>query len=116
MVLAVGIFPSNVAFAASTKTQPLKVVGMARFVVKGSVKSIKGNSITIHITSTTGNAKQFDNMDKSMSIDSKTVITKNGKKVALKQFKAGDEVKVFGVFNKKTNSITIVRWIKAVAK
>ncbi len=117
-VFAVGVavLPPNISFAASTPTQPLKVVGMAKFVLKGTVTSVTADTVTIHITNTSKNAKLFDNKDKAISVSSKTTITKSGKNILLKQIKSGDKVKVFGIFDKKTGDITVVRWIKVVQK
>lgn len=115
-VVSVAAFQSNISFAATTKTQPLKVVGMAKFVVQGTVQSTTANSITLHITNTSKNAKLFDNKDKAVSVGSKTAITKNGKNIKVSQVKYGDKVKVFGVFDKKSGSITLVRWIKVLSK
>ncbi len=117
-VFAVGvaILPSHVSFAATRATQPLKVIGMAKFVLKGTVTSITVDTLTLHITNTSKNAKRFDNKDKTISVDHKTTVTKNGKAILLKQIKSGDKVKVFGVFDKKTGTITVVRWVKVVQK
>ncbi len=105
-----------ISAAQAKKTQPLKVVGMAKFILKGTVVSTTANTITLHITSTSKNAKVFNNKDKVISIDSKTSLTKTGKSILIKQIKPKDTLKVFGIFNKKTGSIGIVRWIKVTSK
>ncbi len=115
IAISIVVFSSYLAFAA-TKMQPVKVVGMAKFVLKGTVISISADTITLRITNTSKNAKLFDNKDKTISVGSKTTVTKKGKNVSLKQIKSGDKVKVFGIFDKKTGSITLVRWIKVVSK
>lgn len=117
-VFAVGIvvLPASVSFATTTKTQPLKVVGMAKFVVQGTVLSVAADTITLHITNTSKNAKLFDNKDKTINIGSKTAITKNGKNILLNQIKSGNKVKVFGIFDKKSGAVTVVRWIKIMPK
>ncbi len=114
LVVSVIAFSSHLAFAAA-KTQPIKpvkVVGMAKFVLKGTVLSTSANVLTLHVTNTSKNARTFDGKDKALSIASKTTITKNGKNISLKQIRAGDKVKVFGIFDKKKGTITLVRWVK----
>ena len=114
--MSAAVVPANVSFAATTKTQPLKVVGMAKFVLQGTVSSVAGGSVTFHVTNTSKNAKSFDAKDKTLSVGSKTVITKNGKNIYLNQIKSGDKIKVFGIFDKKSGAITLVRWVKVVQK
>ena len=116
LVVGVAMSQSGVSLAATTKTKPIKVVGMAKFVLKGTVMAVSANTLTLHISNTSKNAKLFDNKDKTITVGSKTTITKNGKGFSLKQIKSGDKVKVFGVFDKKTGNITLVRWVKVVAK
>lgn len=115
-VVSAAVFQSHIAFAATTKTQPIKVVGMAKFIFKGRVTAVSANTLTLHISNTSKNAKLFDNKDTTLMIGSKTATTKSGKNIPLGQIKTGSNVKVFGVFNKKTGNITLVRWIKVVAK
>ncbi len=128
LVVGAAVFQSNDTFAArgiiltkptgtaGAKTQPIKVVGMAKFVLQGTVTAVSANTLTLHISNTSKNAKLFDNKDKTLTIDSKTAITKNGKNISLGQIKAGSKVKVFGVFDKKIGTITLVRWVKVVGK
>ncbi len=129
LVVGVALFQFNATFAArgimstkpsggtvSGKTQPIKVVGMAKFVLKGAVVSTTADTITLHVTNTSKNAKLFDNQDKTISVGSKTTITKNGKNILLNQVKSGNKVKVFGIFDKKSGAIMVVRWIKVVTR
>ncbi len=119
IMVAVATFQAGVSFAANIKTpQPIeaKVVGMAKFVLQGKVTAVSADSLTVHITNTSKNAKVFDNKDKTLSLGKKTTLTKSGKNILLSQIKMGDKVKVFGVFDKKTGAITLVRWIKVVSK
>ena len=116
LVVGITVSQSNFSLAATTKTQPTKVVGMAKFVLKGTITAISADTLTIHITNTSKNAKLFDSKDKTLTISSKTVFTKNGKNILLIQIKAGSKVKVFGIFNKKTGAITLVQWIKVIPK
>lgn len=116
LIVGVAAFPSHFSSAATTKAQPLKVVGMVKFVLKGTVTAISVDAITLHITNTSKNAKIFDGKDKVISVGTKTTITKNGKNIALSQIKSGNKVKVFGIFDKKTGAMTAVRWIKVVPK
>ncbi len=111
--VVLGIFAAG---AVSAKTQPLKVVGMAKFVLRGAVLSTTAHTITVHTTNTSKNAKLFDNKDKTLNISSKTTLTKNGKSISQSQIKAGNKVKVFGIFDKKTGAITLVSWIKVMPK
>lgn len=113
-LILVGSFalPANAATAKSATS--IKALGKAKFVLKGTVLSSTSNSITIHVTNTSKNAKQFDGKDQTISIGARTKITKNGKMISLDQIKAGDKVKVFGIFDKKTNKISLVRWIKVI--
>lgn len=128
-VLAVGVvaFPLHFSSAATTATERAintkgtgavarSVVGMGKFVLQGSVTAVSTNVLTLHVTNTSKNAKVFDGKDKTLNIGSKTVLTKNGKNIALAQIKAGNKVKVFGIFDKKTGAITLVRWVKVVSK
>ncbi len=103
-------------FASMTATQPLKVVGMAQFVLKGTVTSVVTDTLILRVTNTTKNAKVFDSKDITLTIGNKTRITKNGKHITLTQIKSGDKIKVFGIFDKKTGAITLVRWIKVLSK
>ncbi len=112
--VGVGIFPPNLSLAASTKTKPIKVIGMAQFVLKGTVVSTSANAVTLHVTNTSKNAKLFDNKNKTIVLGSQTTVTKNGKKILLTQIKSGNKVKVFGIFDKKSGSITLARWVKVV--
>jgi len=128
LVVGVVVFQPSTSFAARAtinvkaanrtagKTQPIKVVGMAKFVLKGTVTAVSVNALTLHIANTSKNAKLFDNKDKTLIISSKTALTKNGKNIPLAQIKMGSKVKVFGIFDKKTGNITLVRWVKVVAK
>jgi len=124
LVIGVVVFQSNFSLAATAKTKPIKAVGMAKFVLKGTVISVSrtavssanANTLTLRITNTSKNAKIFDGKDKNLSIGTKTTITKNGKNIALTQIKPGNKVKVFGIFDKKTGAIILVRWVKVVSK
>lgn len=116
LIFGVVAFPQQFSFAATTKTQPLKVVGRAKFVLKGTVTTVSANTLTLHVTNTSKNAKLFDNKDKVLTIISKTTLTKNARNIALNQIKTGSKIKAFGIFDKKTGSITIVRWIKVLSK
>lgn len=116
-VMSVALLPANVSFAAVTKAKPIKVVGMAKFVFQGTVLSLTANSLTLHIANTSTNAKQlFDGKDKTLTIGAKTVVTKNGKNISLSKVKVGDKIRVFGIFDKKTGAISVVRWIKVVSR
>ncbi len=118
--VSMAVFSSSLAFAATKMkpqpAKPVKVVGMAKFVLKGTVLSTSANTLTIHVTNTSKNARIFDGKDRALSVAKRTTITKNGKNTTLKQIKAGDKVKVFGIFNKKSGSVTLVRWVKVVSK
>lgn len=116
LVFGAVALPQHFSFAVVTKPQPLEVVGMAKFVLKGAVLSVTVDTITLHITNTSKNAKLFDNKDKTIHVGGKTAITKNGKNIKVGQIKSGDKVKIFGVFDKKSGSITLVRWIKVMPK
>ena len=116
LVVGVVVSQSNFSLAATTKTQPTKVVGMAKFVLKGTVTAVSTDTLTIRVTNTSKNAKLFDNKDKTLGVTAKTTITKNGKNIALNQIKSGNKVKVFGIFDKKTGVITVVQWVKVVPK
>lgn len=116
LVLGAVAIPQHFSFAATTKSQPLKVVGMSKFVLKGTVMSVTADKITLHITNTSKNAKLFDSKDKTINAGSKTIITKNGKNILLNQIKSGNKVKVFGIFDKKSGAVTVVRWIKVMPK
>ncbi len=116
LVVDVAMFQPSISLAATTKIQPIKVAGMAELVLKGTVTAVSANTFTLHIANTSKNAKLFDNRDTTLTIGSKTAITKNGKNISLGQIKAGSKVKVFGIFDKKTGNITLVRWVKVVAK
>ncbi len=101
---------SGSALAAPT----IKVAGQAKFVLKGTVVSVAQNTVKLHVTNTSKNAKVFDGKDVGVAVGSKTKVTKVGKMISSSEIKAGDQVKAFGIFNKKTNSITLVRWIKVL--
>ncbi len=116
-VFGSAVFPAaDVSLAATVKTKSVKVVGMAKFVLKGTVVAISSNTLIVRVSSTSKNAKVFDGKDKTLTISSKTTVTRNGKNVPLGQIKTGSKVKVFGVFDKKTGNVTLVRWIKIVVK
>lgn len=115
-VVGVSIFQSGVSLAATTKTRPIKVIGMAKFVLNGTVMAVSVNTLTLHILNTSKNAKLFDNKDKTLTVGSKTAVTKNGKNISLSQIKVGSKVRVFGVFDKRTGNTTLVRWVKVVEK
>ncbi len=117
IIFGSAVFQSGLSFAATTKAQPAKVVGMAKFVLKGTVTAVSADTLTIHITNTSKNAKLFDSKDKVLNISSKTTLTKNGKNIRGTfpgVFKVGTKVKVFGIFDKKTGAITLVRWVKVI--
>ncbi len=116
LVAGVAVFQSNATFAATAKKQPTRVVGMARFILKGTVVTTSANTVTVRIKNTSKNAKLFDNKDETIKISSKTIFTKNGKHISLNQIKLGDTIKVFGIFNKKTGVIILVNWIKVLPK
>lgn len=93
-----------------------KVMGKAKFILQGTVTTVTADSLTLHVVNTSKNAKLFDDKDQVISAGKKTKITKNGNTIALKNVKKGDTVKVFGIFDKKSGAITLVRWIKVVQK
>lgn len=101
------------ALAAATA---LKAKGKAKFVLKGTVTAVAANSLSIHVTNTSKNAKLFDSQDKTISVGPKTRITKNGKALSLDKIKSGDRVKIFGILDKKSGTIAFVRWIKVMPK
>ncbi len=108
---------TNNATAASTSkktptTAKVKVQGLAKLVLAGTVISQNNGSLTIHITSSSKNAKVFKNKDVTVSTDSKTRITKSGKAVSVATLSTGTKVKVFGIFDKKAGTIKQIRWIK----
>jgi hypothetical protein len=115
-IVSIATFQSDLSLAATTKAQSVKVVGMAKFVLKGTITTVSTDRLNIHITNTSKNAKLFDSKDKTLTIGSKTVLTKNAKNISLAQIKTGSKVKVFGIFDKKTGAITLVRWIKVIPK
>ena len=116
LVVGIAAVQTNIAFAATAKTRQVKVVGKAKFVLQGTVTAVSANTATLHVINTSVNAKQFGNKDKTFTVTTKTVVTKSGKNIALNQIKSGAKVKVFGIFDKKTGTVTAVRWIKAITK
>ena len=118
VALTVGIVAvqANIVSAAMAKTQQVKAIGKAKFVLQGTVTAVSANTVTLHVVNTSVNAKQFDNKDKTFTVTAKTVVTKSGKNIALNQIKPGAKVKVFGIFDKKTGTVTVVRWIKVITK
>ncbi len=104
------------SFAATKATTSVKVTGKAKFVLQGTVTAVTTDSLTLHVVNTSKNAKFFDNKDQTVSAGKKTKITKNGHVVALKDIAKGDTIKVFGVFDKKSGAIALIRWIKMVPK
>lgn len=113
------LFAGSFALLANATTAksatPIKAIGKAKFVLKGTALSSTSNSITIHVTNTSKNAKVFDGKYQAINIGAKTKITKNGKMFSLGQIKTGNKVRVFGIFDKKTAAITLVRWIKVTS-
>ncbi len=107
---------------AAPKTVPLKptssvkVMGRAKFVLQGAVMAVTADSLTLHVANTSKNAKLFDSKDKTITVGKKTKITKDARIITLKQINKGDTIKVFGVFDKKSGAITLVRWVKVVSK
>jgi len=110
------ITPYSFAATIARPTTSIKVIGKAKFVLQGTVATIVADSLTLHVVNTSKNAKLFDNKDQIIAAGKKTKITKNGHIIALKDVTKGDTIKVFGVFDKKSGAITIVRWIKVVLK
>lgn len=104
------------SFAATKPATTIKVVGKAKFVLQGTVTAVAIDSLTLHVTNTSKNAKLFDSKDKTITVSKNTKITKNGGIIYLKDIKKNDTVKVFGIFDKKTGLITLIRWIKVVPK
>lgn len=104
------------SFAATKPATPIKVMGKAQFVLQGTVTAVTAGSLTLHVVKTSKNAKLFDSKDKTITVSSKTTLTKNTKNIPLSQIKSGDTVKVFGIFDRKSGAITLTRWIKVVQK
>ncbi len=96
----------------TTAKPKVKVQGLAKLVVGGTVVSQTPTSLTVRVTSSSKNAKTFKDKNVTVSVDPKTRITKNGKTASLPTLSAGTKVKVFGVFNKQTGTIKQTRWIK----
>ncbi len=109
------IAPAAAATKAPAPKKPIvRVVGKAKFVLKGQVVSVGTGELAVDVKNTTKNAKTFDGKKVVLKVAAATKITKNGKRVALKAVPVGGQVKVFGIFDAKTGAVTSVRWIKVL--
>ncbi len=108
------VFASHAFATTAPKVTSTKVTGMAKFVLKGTVMTTSADSLMLHVTNTSKNVKRFDNKDQTITIGKNTKITKNGHVVAFSKITKGDIIKVFGIFDKKSGTISLVRWIKVM--
>lgn len=104
------------ALAAPKPVPPVPVLGKAKFVLKGMVTAVASTTLTFRVTNTSKNAKLFDGRDQVIPVGKSTKITKRGRVIGLSQIHKGDTVKVFGIFDRKSGEITLVRWVKVVVK
>lgn len=112
-VISASLAPlTPVVLGATHTVKKVPVVGMAKFVARGSVVNVSTSSFTFHANSTSKNSSFLKAKDQVIPIGTNTKITKKGKKVAFSKLAKGAKVKIFGIFDKKSNSIVKVTWVK----
>ncbi len=122
MSMSAGVEVASAATATKAAQQQVtpkakvatKKTGRSQFVLRATVSQVGGSTVVVRVTGTTKNVSKLKQTDQTLTLMDTTKITKAGKKIALSSLTAGTKVKVFGIYDKNTSSLSKIQWIKVL--